>query len=103
MRRNISMTTARLNEGQLIIPAEIWEAAHLEDGDEVEVEITDQGILIRPIREPGLDLTWFQTPEGEARLQEAVAAVRAGKQWIFESGEEFVATLERLAADDADV
>jgi hypothetical protein len=29
--------------------------------------------------------------------------VRTGKQWIFESGEEFVATLERLAADDTDV
>jgi bifunctional DNA-binding transcriptional regulator/antitoxin component of YhaV-PrlF toxin-antitoxin module len=97
------MVTVRLIEGQLSIPAEIWEAALLDDGDELEVEVTEQGILLRPVREQDLDLSWFQTPEGEARLQEAVDAVRSGKQWIFESGEEFVATLQRLSADDADV
>jgi hypothetical protein len=57
----------------------------------------------RPIREAELDLSWFHTPEGKARLQEAITAVRSGREWIFESGEEFVATLERLSADGADV
>lgn len=97
------MTTTRIHEGQVPIPDDIRRAVHLEDGDEVQFEVTDEGILLRPIRDPKLDLSWFETPEGAARLKEAVHAVASGQPWIFESGEEFVATLEQLAGDDADV
>jgi antitoxin PrlF len=97
------MTTTRLREGRVPIPDHIRQAVHLEEGDEIEIQVTDEGILLRPIHEPELDLSWFETPEGRARLQEDVDAVRSGSQWSFESGEEFVATLERLAADHADV
>ena len=97
------MTTTRLREGRVPIPQHIREAIHLDEGDQIEVRLTDEGILLRPIHEPELDLSWFETPEGKARIQEAVNAVRSGEPWAFDSGEEFVATLERLAADDADV
>lgn len=97
------MTTTRLHEGRIPIPEHIREAVHLDEGDEVEIRLTDEGILLRPVHEPDLDLSWFETPEGKARRQKAVDAVRSGEPWVFDSGEEFVATLERLAADDADM
>ena len=97
------MITTRLREGQIPLPDHVRQALRLEEGDEIELQVTDEGILLRPIHEPELDLSWFETPEGKARLQEAIDAVRSGRPWIFDSGEEFVATLERLAADDADV
>lgn len=92
------MAIARYQAGQIPIPDDVRKAAHLEEGDEVELEVTDEGILLRPLQAPELDLSWFETPEGQARLQEAVSAVESGEPWIFESGEEFVATLARLAA-----
>jgi AbrB family looped-hinge helix DNA binding protein len=49
---------------QITLPREIRQAAHLEEGDYLEAEVTDSGILLRPVsigsREP--------TPEQEAEI-----------------------------------
>jgi AbrB family looped-hinge helix DNA binding protein len=43
------MATARIRErGQVTIPAEIRRQAHLEEGSLVELEIVDDGVLLRP-------------------------------------------------------
>lgn len=90
-------------DGRITIPDEIRVATHLGEGDELEVKVTPDGILLRPVHTPDLDLSRYETPEGKARVQEAINAVRSGERWIFESGEEFVAVLEQLGAHDADV
>jgi AbrB family looped-hinge helix DNA binding protein len=91
-------------DGRITIPHEIRAATHLGEGDELEVEVTSQGILLRPVPAPDLDLSRYETPEGRARVRDAVNAVQSGERWIFESGEEFVAVLEQLSAvDHADV
>jgi AbrB family looped-hinge helix DNA binding protein len=91
-------------DGRITIPREVRAATRLGEGDELEVEVTSQGILLRPVHAPDLDLSQFETPEGMARVRDAINAVRSGEPWIFESGEEFVAVLEQLSADDhADV
>ena len=49
---------------QITLPREIRQAAHLEEGDYLEAEVTDSGILLRPVsigsREP--------TPKQEAEI-----------------------------------
>jgi len=49
---------------QITLPREIRQAAHLEEGDYLEAEVTDSGILLRPVsigsREP--------TPQQEAEI-----------------------------------
>jgi AbrB family looped-hinge helix DNA binding protein len=90
-------------DGGIVIPDEIRAAAHLGEGDELEVKVTSDGILLRPVHTSDLDLSRYKTSEGKARVREAINAVRSGERWIFESGEEFVAVLEQLGADDADV
>lgn len=36
--------------GQIVIPAEIRAKLHIEEGRTLELELTDEGILLRPIR-----------------------------------------------------
>lgn len=49
---------------QITLPREIRQAAHLKEGDYLEAEVTDSGILLRPVsigsREP--------TPQQEAEI-----------------------------------
>ena len=49
---------------QITLPREIRQAAHLEEGDYLEAEVTEAGILLRPVsigsRQP--------TPEQEAEI-----------------------------------
>ncbi len=35
---------------QITLPREIRDAAHLEEGDYLEAQLTDEGILLRPVR-----------------------------------------------------
>ena len=45
------MATARvLAKGQVVIPKEIRERAHLSPGDRVEVKMTEEGIVLVPLR-----------------------------------------------------
>lgn len=58
---------------QITLPRAIREAAHLEEGDYLEAQMTGAGILLRPVsigsRQP--------TPEQEAEILAAVDEVRA--------------------------
>lgn len=53
---------------QITLPREIRTAVHLEEGDYLEAELTDEGILLRPVsigkREP--------SPEQEAEILSVV-------------------------------
>ena len=89
-------TTLRA-KGQLTLPAEIRAAARLEEGDLLEAEITEQGILLRPQKVIDATQAWFWTPEWQAGEREADADLAAGRVETFGSGEEFVAALTARA------
>lgn len=60
-----SMALVRLRRAsQITLPREIRQAAHLEEGDYLEAQVTETGILLRPVsigsRQP--------TPEQEAEI-----------------------------------
>lgn len=58
---------------QITLPRDIRRAARLKEGDYLEAEVTEAGILLRPVdigrREP--------TPEQEAEIQDIVDRERA--------------------------
>jgi antitoxin PrlF len=89
----MSGTTIR-GKGQLTIPADIREAAHLEEGDPVEVEIVAEGILIRPRKIIDATQAWFWAPAWQAGESEAAAELARGEGRIFVSGDEFLASLD---------
>ena len=96
------VTTVRA-KGQVTIPAAVREAARLEEGDPVEVEIVDGGILLRPMKVIDATQAWFWTPEWQEGERQADEDRAAGRFDRYESDEEFLAALEaRMKPLDAD-
>ena len=88
----VARTTLRA-KGQLTLPEEIRTAARLEEGDLLEAEITENGILLRPQNVIDATQAWFWTVEWQAGEREADADAAAGRSETFSSGEEFIAAL----------
>lgn len=87
----------------MTIPVEIRRAARLVEGDVIEVEITADGILLRPKKLIDATQAWFWEPAWQAREREADAAAAAGDFERFESDEDFLAALDaRMKPPDAD-
>jgi len=88
----------------LTLPEEIRAAAHLEEGDLLEAEITDEGILLRPQKVIDATQAWFWTPEWQRKEHEAEADKAAGNVERYDGDEKFLAALdERSGSSDADV
>jgi antitoxin PrlF len=87
------MRTKIRDRGQLTLPRQIREEAHLSEGDPVEVELVPEGILLRPQKVIDSTQAWFWTPkwqEGEAR---ASADLAAGRTTLHKSTDDFLEAL----------
>jgi antitoxin PrlF len=82
------------SKGQITLPQEIREAARLEEGDPVKVEVTKEGIIIlRPQKLVDASQAWFWTPEWQAGEAQADADIAAGRVTRHGTDEEFLASL----------
>jgi antitoxin PrlF len=81
-------------KGQVTIPRDIREAAHLEEGDPVEIEITADGILLRPKKLIEASQAWFWTPIWQDGEREASADIKAGRVTTSGSTTAFLETLD---------
>jgi AbrB family looped-hinge helix DNA binding protein len=88
----MARTTLRA-KGQLTLPDDIRKAGHLEEGDLLEVEITPEGILLRPQKLVDATQAWFWTPTWQAGERQADADRAAGRVETFGSGQELVEAL----------
>jgi len=81
-------------KGQVTIPQDIREAAHLEEGDPVEIEITPDGILLRPKKLIDASQAWFWSRAWQEGEREASADIKAGRVTTAESSEAFLKSLD---------
>lgn len=88
-----SMATVR-SKGQITVPREIREAAHLTEGDPVEFEVTSEGILLRPKKVIDSTQAWFWTGAWQAGEQAASADIAAGRVTTHKSTEDFLGALD---------
>jgi len=96
-------TTTVRAKGQVTIPAAVREAARIEEGDPIEVEVVADGILLRPMKVIDATQAWFWTPEWQEGERQADEDLAAGRFDRYESDEEFLAALEaRMKPLDAD-
>ena len=87
--------TARIRaKGQLTLPVEVREAAHLEEGDPVEVEIVAEGILLRPQKVIDATQAWFWTPTWQSGEAQADADIAAGRMEVFENEDGLLKSLD---------
>lgn len=89
-------TTLRA-KGQLTLPEGIRVAAHLEEGDLLDAEITEEGILLRPRKVIDATQAWFWTPEWQQGEREADEELDNGRSAAFDSGEDFLSALRSRA------
>jgi len=92
----MARTTLRA-KGQLTLPDNIRRAAHLEEGDLLDAELTPEGILLRPQKVIDATQAWFWTSEWQEGEREADADRAAGRIETFISGEEFIGALRSRA------
>lgn len=85
--------------GEIVIPLSVREASALSPGSPVAVETSDNGILVRVI-DP--DQAWFWTPEWQDGEREADAQIASGDTVRFESDDEMLAYLDRIAPSTPD-
>ena len=90
-----SVTTIR-SKGQITIPRPIRQALGVEEGDQVEFDVTPDGtVTLRGMKMIPADQAWFWTPEWQAGEREADADIAAGRTEHFDSDEAFLAALDR--------
>ncbi|MDP9330651.1 MAG: AbrB/MazE/SpoVT family DNA-binding domain-containing protein [Actinomycetota bacterium] len=69
------------------------EAAHLAEGDLIEFELTEEGILLRPKKVIDSAQAWFWTPAWQKGEAAASADIAAGRTTVHKSTEDFLADL----------
>jgi len=91
-RQTVPVSVIRA-KGQVTIPQGIRAAAHLEAGDPVEIEITPDGILIRPKKLIDASQAWFCTRDWQDGELEASEDISAGRVTTFGSTADFLESL----------
>ncbi len=91
----MSRTTLRAR-GQITLPDDIRAAARLEEGDLLDAEITDEGILLRPRKVIDATQAWFWSPEWQTAERDADLDRAAGRVETFESGDQLLRALKSI-------
>ena len=89
------MIASRIREkGQVTLPREIREAAHLEPGDHVMIEVVEEGVLMRPQKMVDASQAWFWTPEWQAGERKASSDIASGRVTTHTTDEDFLNSLD---------
>jgi len=95
----MSFTKIR-NKGQITLPADVRKLANLEDGDVVEVEVSDEGdIVLRPRKLIPASQAWFWTESWQEGEREASRERKASEGEVFRSDDEFLDSLRSEPAE----
>ena len=90
---NMARMTLRA-KGQLTLPDDVRKAAKLQEGDLIEVEVTENGeVILRPLATVDRSQAWFWTPEWQAGEREATEQGRRDEGELFENGADFLDSL----------
>src|SRR5215472_16827418 len=82
-------------KGQVTIPAALRKAARIDEGDLVELEVTADGILMRPLKTIEASQSWFWTPEWKAGEREASEDITEKRTTRHKSSRDFLSSLKK--------
>jgi AbrB family looped-hinge helix DNA binding protein len=89
------MTLARVRgKGQITLPDGVRKAAHLAEGDYLEVTVEEGAVVMRPKRLVDADQAWFWREEWQRGEREATEDIAAHRTRRTESGDEFIESLK---------
>jgi antitoxin PrlF len=90
----VSFATLRA-KNQITLPAEISKAAHLAEGDPIEIRLVDEGILLLPKKIVDAGQAWFWTSAWQSGERTASEDIALGRVEHFESDEDFLSSFTR--------
>jgi AbrB family looped-hinge helix DNA binding protein len=94
--RNNMQITRISPKHQITIPKEAFEKLRLETGDFLEVDVTDEGLLLVPKKLVPKDQLWFWTEEWQKKEKKADEAITRGEvSGPFKSAEELIRHLRK--------
>lgn len=90
------MARATLRQrGQITLPAEVREALGVDDGDELDFEVTRGGqVVVRGLRLIPSDQAWFWTESWQRGEAEASDDIASGRVERFEDTDIFLKSLD---------
>lgn len=89
----MSRATLR-SRGQVTLPSDVREALHIDDGDEIEFDLTPDGVIIRGMKMIPAEQAWFWTESWQQGEREASDDIVAGRGESFDSSEAFLKSLD---------
>ena len=93
-----TVSTARVRgRGQVTLPAEIRDALHVAEGDDVEFTRHEDGtVTVRGLKTIPADQAWFWSPGWQAGEREADVEIAAGDlSPVYRDADEMFADLDR--------
>lgn len=92
-RERVSFATLRA-KNQITLPAEISKAAHLSEGDPIEVRYFEGVITLVPKKMVNASQAWFWSPDWLQGEREASSDIARGNVRTFDSDEDFLKSLD---------
>ena len=80
-------------KGQVTLPREIREALHVNEGDDIRFEVTDEGVLMRGMTSVPTDQAWFWTARWQKGEREASEQLERGEGRAYSDAESFLDSL----------
>lgn len=78
--RSVAARAYLRKNAQLTVPAQVRAALHIEEGDEVEFQVTDSGeVVLRGMTSIPTDQRWFWTEQWQAGEREASEQIARGE------------------------
>ena len=81
--------------GQITLPAQARHALHVEEGDYVEVRVTEDHIVLTPKKLVDKSQAYFWSPQWHAAEREASDDIADGRVHEAHDVEDLIATLEQ--------
>jgi antitoxin MazE len=98
MDEHVGFASVQPKNGKVTIPVQVLRRFGLDKpGAQVEIVIRDGEIVLVPHIAVPADQAWFWTKEWQAKEREADEELAAGGRTLHETGDEFLAHLDRLA------
>ena len=90
----VTLTKVTRN-GQVTLPALARRALHVEEGDYIEVRVTDDSIVLTPKKLVDKSQAYFWSPSWQAAEREASEDIAAGRVTVAEDVEDLLAKLDK--------
>jgi antitoxin PrlF len=82
-------------KGQITLPAEVRAALYVEDGDEIEFEVTDRGdVIMHGLKMIPAEQAWFWTADWQAGERAANEQIARREGTVYKNSGDFLASLE---------